>query len=50
MMVKEIQAAVGNATMIWLPEKEVHGNSHLLMQDTNNDDIAQMILSKLGDD
>ena len=49
MMVKEIQAAGGNATMIWLPEKEVHGNSHLLMQDTNNDDIAEMILSKLGD-
>jgi pimeloyl-ACP methyl ester carboxylesterase len=49
-MVKEIQAAGGKATMIWLPEQNIHGNSHLLMQDTNNDDIAEMILSKLGND
>jgi pimeloyl-ACP methyl ester carboxylesterase len=47
LMVKEIQAAGGQASMIWLPEQNIHGNSHLLMQDTNNDDIAEMILSKL---
>ena len=45
-MVKQIQAAGGKATMIWLPEQNIHGNSHLLMQDTNNDDIAAMILVK----
>lgn len=46
-MVKQIQAAGGKATMIWLPEQNIDGNSHLLMQDTNNDDIAAMILSNL---
>jgi pimeloyl-ACP methyl ester carboxylesterase len=49
-MVKEIQAAGGKASMLWLPEQNIHGNSHLLMQDTNNDDIAAMILSKLTND
>jgi pimeloyl-ACP methyl ester carboxylesterase len=47
LMVKEIQAAGGRASMIWLPEHNIHGNSHLLMQDTNNHVIAAMILSKL---
>jgi pimeloyl-ACP methyl ester carboxylesterase len=46
-LVDKINAAGGNATMISLPEQNIHGNSHLLMQDTNNDQIAKMILSKL---
>ncbi|MEM0926856.1 MAG: hypothetical protein AAGJ83_12520, partial [Planctomycetota bacterium] len=36
-MVKLIQEEGGNAVMLWLPERNIEGNSHLLMQDTNNE-------------
>lgn len=44
---KLIRAAGGKAEVIWLPKLGVKGNTHLLMQDNNNDDIAQMLLERL---
>ena len=42
-----IKQAGGQADMIWLPELGIHGNTHLLMIDRNNADIAEMILERL---
>jgi hypothetical protein len=39
----------GTAHVIWLPKLGIKGNTHLLMQDNNNHDIAAMILQSLGD-
>ena len=39
----EINAAGGNVTMIHLPEIGIRGNSHMMMQDKNSDQIAQII-------
>ena len=39
----------GTAEVIWLPELGIHGNSHLMMQETNNAQIAEMILQRLDD-
>lgn len=47
-MVKAIQTGGAKAAMIWLPERNIHGNSHLLLQDNNNDEIARMILVELN--
>jgi pimeloyl-ACP methyl ester carboxylesterase len=46
-MAEEINAAGGKADMIWLPKLGIAGNSHLLMQDNNNDEIARMIIEHL---
>lgn len=42
---KQINAAGGNATFWELPKLGLHGNSHMLMMDRNNLQIADMILS-----
>ena len=42
-----IQANGGTADFIDLPEQGVHGNTHLMMQDNNNDEIAGQILEWL---
>ena len=46
---KLITEAGGTADVIWLPKLGIKGNTHLLMQDTNNDEIARMIMAKLAD-
>jgi pimeloyl-ACP methyl ester carboxylesterase len=43
-----ITEAGGKAEVIWLPKMGIKGNTHLLMQDTNNDEIARMILNRLA--
>jgi hypothetical protein len=45
-MAKAIRDAGGQADVIWLPERGIHGNSHLLMQDKNNAEIARMIIQQ----
>ena len=45
--VDKIKAAKGAAENIHLPSRGVPGNSHMLMMDTNNQQLADMILSWL---
>ena len=47
-MANQIRDAGGDSEVIWLPEIGIKGNSHLLMQDNNNLDIAKMILKRLN--
>lgn len=42
-----IKAAGGTAENIYLPDSGVHGNSHMLMMDVNNLQIADIILAWL---
>jgi len=42
--VARVKAAGGNAQMIWPPDLGIHGNSHMIMQDKNNLQIADLIL------
>ncbi len=42
--VSRINKAGGNATMLHLPKAGIHGNSHMIMQDKNNSEIADMII------
>ena len=46
--VKRIQAAGGRAENIHLPAHGIRGNSHMLMMDTNNQQLADIILAWLG--
>lgn len=46
--VNRIKAARGTAENIHLPASGIHGNSHMLMMDTNNRQIADIILAWLG--
>lgn len=46
-MAEMINADEGKAEVIWLPKLGIQGNSHLLMQDNNNDVIANMIIERL---
>jgi pimeloyl-ACP methyl ester carboxylesterase len=43
--VAQLQAAGGNATLVELPRIGIFGNSHMLMQDRNNLQVADYILS-----
>lgn len=43
-LVDEINAAGGNATMMYLPDMGIYGNSHMLMQDRNSLQVADLIL------
>jgi pimeloyl-ACP methyl ester carboxylesterase len=43
--VDQLNAAGGDATMLHLPDAGVFGNSHMLMQDKNNLQVADMILA-----
>lgn len=47
--VARVTAAGGNARMLYLPEKGVHGNSHMPMQDRNNLQVADLILKWLDE-
>lgn len=42
--VSRVNAAGGNARMLRLPERGISGNSHMIMQDRNNLQIADLIL------
>jgi hypothetical protein len=43
-LVQQIRSAGGDATMLHLPEAGVRGNSHMMMQDRNNLQVADLIL------
>lgn len=43
--VNEINAAGSNAAMIHLPDLGIYGNSHMMMQDKNNLEVADLILN-----
>ncbi len=43
-LIAKIKAAGGNATMLHPPELGIHGNSHMVMLDKNNLQIADLIL------
>jgi hypothetical protein len=43
--VKEVKDAGGDAEMMYLPQLGIHGNSHMLMQDRNNLQLADLLLS-----
>jgi pimeloyl-ACP methyl ester carboxylesterase len=47
--VTRIRAAQGVAEHIHLPERGIHGNSHMLMLDRNNRQLADIILAWLDD-
>lgn len=42
--IKRINAAGGNTTMIHLPKAGIRGNSHMLMEDRNHLQVADMIM------
>jgi hypothetical protein len=42
--VKQVNDAGGDAQMMYLPQMGIHGNSHMLMQDKNNLQLADLIL------
>ena len=41
-------AAGGRAQLMLLPDIGIHGNSHMLMQDRNNLEIADLLLDWIG--
>ena len=43
--VKRVKDAGGNAELMELPKMGIHGNSHMLMQDKNNLQLADLILN-----
>jgi len=42
--IARVNAAKGDAKMLYPPELGIHGNSHMIMQDKNNLEIADLIL------
>ncbi len=42
--VDKVNAAGGDATMMHLPKLGIRGNSHMLMQNKNSDEIAALVL------
>ncbi len=42
--VKRVNGAGGNATMAHLPDMGIRGNSHMLMEDTNSHQIADIVI------
>jgi hypothetical protein len=42
--VEQIDDAGGDATMMHLPDLGIHGNSHMLMQDRNSNELADLVL------
>jgi len=43
--VEKIKAAGGDAEMMYLPKMGIRGNSHMLMQDRNNLQLADMVIA-----
>jgi hypothetical protein len=48
-LIAKINAAGGDATMLWPPALGIHGNSHMVMLDKNNLQIADLILKWIDD-
>lgn len=48
-LVQQINAAGGNATMMHLPALGIDGNSHMLMQDDNSLELADMVLNWIAE-
>jgi len=44
-VVQQINAAGGDAIMLYLPDLGIRGNSHMMMQDKNNLQLADLILT-----
>lgn len=42
--VARVNAAGGNATMLHMPEEGIRGNSHMIMQDRNNLNVADLLI------
>jgi hypothetical protein len=42
--VQQVKDAGGSAEMMYLPQMGIHGNSHMLMQDRNNLQLADLLL------
>lgn len=42
--INRVKAAGGNASMFYLPEKGILGNSHMIMQDKNSLQVADLIM------
>ncbi len=47
--VEQVNAAGGDAQMMYLPKMGIKGNSHMLMQDKNNLQLADLILGWIDD-
>jgi hypothetical protein len=47
--VEQVTAAGGDAQMMYLPKMGIKGNSHMLMQDKNSLQLADLILSWIDD-
>jgi hypothetical protein len=47
--VQQVTAAGGDATMMYLPKMGIKGNSHMMMQDKNNLQLADLILGWMDD-
>jgi pimeloyl-ACP methyl ester carboxylesterase len=45
--VQKVKAAGGDIEMMYLPERGIRGNSHMLMQDKNNKQLADLVLAWL---
>ncbi|HEX5110102.1 MAG TPA: hypothetical protein VFV95_16740 [Vicinamibacterales bacterium] len=43
--VKQLQSAGGDAEMMHLPARGIRGNSHMLMQDRNSDQLADLVIA-----
>ena len=43
--VAEVNKAGGDAEMMHLPARGIHGNSHMLMQDKNSDQLADLVIA-----
>ena len=47
--VQQVTDAGGDAKMMYLPKMGIKGNSHMLMQDKNNLQLADLILGWIDD-
>jgi hypothetical protein len=43
--VEQMKQGGGDAAMMYLPDMGIKGNSHMLMQDRNNLDLADLLLT-----
>jgi hypothetical protein len=46
--VRRVRTAGGTAENLYLPDSGIHGNSHMLMMDRNNQQVADLILAWLA--
>ena len=48
-MIGRVKAAGGDAQMLNPPDRGIRGNSHMIMQDRNHLQIADLILQWIGE-